>query len=160
MRTMYPIIDVQLDYGAIMPERAYDIDAGADIFTPRDVMVPPSRVNEDGTVDIGYAIIRTGVHVELPENSAGMLKSKSGLNVKHGIISEGVIDQGYGGEIVVKLYNLTGSEVAFYRGSKITQLCVIPTMYPSFRQVEEIGSGERGNGGFGSTGSISRGERL
>ena len=160
MMTMYPTVDVQLDEGAIMPERAHDIDAGADIFTPFDFRVPPSRANRDGTVDIGYAIIRTGVHVELPENSAGMLKSKSGLNVKHGIISEGVIDQGYGGEIVVKLYNLTGSEVTFPRGSKITQLCVMPVMYPSFRQVDEIGAGERGNGGFGSTGSISGGARL
>ena len=158
--TMYPTIDVQLDEGAFMLERAHDTDAGADIFAPHDVKVSPSRANEDGTVDIGYAVVHTGVHVELPENSAGMLKSKSGLNVKHGIISEGVIDKGYGGEIVVKLYNLTGSEVAFPQGSKITQLCVIPVMYPSFRQVDEIGAGERGNGGFGSTGSISGGARL
>ena len=160
MRTMYPIIDVQLDDGAFMLDRAHDTDAGADIFAPHDFTVPPSRVNEDGTIDIGYAIIRTGVHVELPENSVGMLKSKSGLNVKHGIISEGVIDKGYGGEIVVKLYNLTGSEVTFPRGSKITQLCVMPVMYPSFRQVDKIGAGERGNDGFGSTGIISGGVRL
>ena len=160
MRTMYPIIDVQLDDGAIMPERAHDTDAGADIFTPRDFWVSPSIAHSDGTVDIGCVIIRTGVHVELPENSVGMLKSKSGLNVKHGIISEGVIDQGYGGEIVVKLYNLTESEVTFPRGSKITQLCVMPVMYPSFRQVDKIGAGERGNDGFGSTGSISGGVRL
>jgi dUTP pyrophosphatase len=159
MRTCYPTIRVKLDDGAFLLNRAHDTDAGADIFTPRDVNVPPSRANENGTVDIGYAIVHTGVHVELPENSAGMLKSKSGLNVKHGIISEGVIDQGYGGEIVVKLYNLTGSPVTFPRGSKITQLCVMPVMYPSFRQVDEIGAGERGNGGFGSTG-ISGGERL
>jgi dUTP pyrophosphatase len=160
MMTMYPTIDVQLDDGAIMPERAHDIDAGADIFAPYDVEVPPSRANKDGTVDIGCAIVRTGVHVELPENSAGMIKSKSSHNFERGIISEGVIDQGYGGEIWVKLYNLTGSEVTFPRGSKITQLCVIPTMYPSFRRVGEIGAGERGNGGFGSTGSISGGARL
>ena len=111
MRTYYPTIRVKLDDGAFLLDRAHETDAGADIFAPHDVTVPRSEVNDDGGVDVGCAIVHTGVHVELGETTAGMVKSKSGLNVKHGIISEGVVDEGYDGEIVVKLYNLTSKPV-------------------------------------------------
>lgn len=161
MMTMYPTIDVQLDDGAIMPDRAHGTDAGADVFTPIDVTVPAARANEDGTAKAGFAVLRTGVHVQIPETAAGMLKSKSGLNVKHNIIGEGVIDEGYDGEIVVKLYNLGSEPVHLPAGSKVIQLCVMPVMYPTFRQVDRISGGERGSDGFGSTDNkISRGERL
>ena len=152
MMTMYPTIKVKLDEGAYMPDRAHDTDAGADVFTPRDVTVPQSLAYDDGTLGIGYAIVHTGVHVELPPTTVGMLKSKSGLNVKHGIIGEGVIDEGYDGEIVVKLYNLTNKPVHLPKGSKIIQLCVMPVLYPTYRQADEISAGERGSNGFGSTG--------
>ena len=160
MNTFYPIIRVKLDYGAMLPDRAHDTDAGADIFTPLPVTVPASRVTPNGTVDVGCAIIHTGVHVELPETTVGMLKSKSGLNVKCGIIGEGTIDQGYDDEIVVKLYNLTSKPVHLPSGAKIIQLCVMPVMYPRYKQVESIRAGERGSNGFGSTETITGGERL
>lgn len=160
MITMYPNIKVKLDEGVMLPQRAHSTDAGADIFAPHDVTVPPACSYENGTVDVGCATVRTGVHVELPPTTVGMLKSKSGLNVKSGIISEGVIDEGYSGEIVVKLYNLTSKTVRLPAGSKITQLCVMPVCYPTFSEVEEIGSGARGDAGFGSTETITGGERL
>jgi dUTP pyrophosphatase len=154
MMTMYPRIRVKLDEGAYMPERAHDTDAGAEVFTPRDVTVPQSivRSHVNGAVDVGCAIVHTGVHVELPPTTVGMLKSKSGLNIKHGIISEGVIDEGYDGEIVVKLYNMTHKPMYLPKGSKITQLCVMPVLYPTYKQAEEINAGDRGSNGFGSTG--------
>ena len=86
-------INVSLDSGAYLPERAHDTDAGADIRTPLDIVVPAR----------GSAIVATGVHIETPANCVAMLKSKSGLNVKRGIVSEGVIDEGFTGEIIVKL---------------------------------------------------------
>ena len=133
---------VKLDEGAYIPERAHATDAGADIKTPHDVLV---RSN-------GSAVVHTGVHVELPPNTVGMLKSKSGLNVHNGIVSEGVIDEGYTGEIVVKLYNHSDDNVRLARGSKITQLVVLPVEYPEFELVDEISGGERGDNGFGSSG--------
>ena len=136
-------LKVKLDEGAYMPERAHATDAGADLRTPVDVEVPAK----------GSAAIDTGVHVELPPNTVGMLKSKSGLNVKWGIVSEGVIDEGYTGSIVVKLYNHGGNTVLFHRGEKITQLVVMPVEYVGFTQVDEIGGGERGDAGFGSSGA-------
>ena len=133
---------VKLDSGAYMPERAYATDAGADLRTPYSVMVEPK----------GSVVIDTGVHIELPPNTVGMLKSKSGLNVKHGITSEGVIDVGYTGSIRVKLYNHSDKPYEFKNGDKITQLVIMPILTPTFEQVEEFEDTERGNGGFGSTG--------
>lgn len=135
-------LKVKLDDGAYMLERAHATDAGADIRTPVDVEVPAK----------GSAVIDTGVHIELPPNTVGMLKSKSGLNVKWDIVSEGVIDEGYTGPIKVKLYNHGTHNVMFTRGEKITQLVVMPVEYPKFELVEEIGGGERGDAGFGSSG--------
>ena len=81
-----------------------------------------------------------------------MVKSKSGLNIKHGIITDGVIDEGFTNQIVVKLYNLSYRFHHFKAGDKITQLVVMPVLYPDFEQVDEIEGGERGDAGYGSTG--------
>jgi dUTP pyrophosphatase len=138
-----PKIKVALDDGAYMPERAHAFDAGMDLRTPKDVNVPGGA----------SAIIDTGVHVQIPEGYVGMLKSKSGLNVKDGITSEGVIDAGYTGSIKVKLYNHSQNAKEFSRGDKITQLVIVPCMLCDCEQVpvNEL-EGERGNNGFGSTG--------
>lgn len=133
---------IRLDPGAIAPERAHKTDAGLDIFCPADIIVPAHS----------SAVINTGVHVELPEGTVGMLKSKSGLNVKHGIVSDGVIDQGYAGSIRVKLYNHSDIDYVVQRGDKITQLVVMECYFPDVEIVDEIKSGERGDNGFGSTG--------
>lgn len=98
------------------------------------------------------AIIRTGVHVELPRGTVGMLKSKSGLNIFHDIVGEGVIDEGFDGEVVVKLYNLGNNPYQFERGDKIIQLVVMQVLYPDIVQADEISGGERGDAGYGSTG--------
>lgn len=134
---------VQLDEGAFMPERAHGTDAGADIRTPEGFTLKAHSSE----------IVQTGVHIELPPNTVGMLKSKSGLNVKHGIISEGVIDEGYSGEIIVKLYNLSDEDHRFERGDKITQLVVMPVSYVPFEQADSIKGGARWDDGIGSTGA-------
>lgn len=100
----------------------------------------------------GSRVIDTGVHIQLPHGYVGMPKSKSGLNVKYGITSEGVIDEGYTGQIKVKLYNHSDYPYAIERGDKITQLVIIPCEYMDFDVVEELDDSERGGEGFGSTG--------
>ena len=134
-------VKLDTDKGALLPIRKHSTDAGADICTPRSFLLPAES----------SAIIRTGVHVELPPNMVGMLKSKSGLNIFHDIVGEGVIDEGYDGEIVVKLYNLGKTPYQFERGNEIIQLVVMSVSYPEIVQVDEIASGERGSNGFGST---------
>ena len=98
------------------------------------------------------AVIATGVHVEIPEGYGGMLKSKSGLNVKHDITSEGVIDSGYTGSICVKLYNHGQSAYEVNKGDKISQLVIMPIITPALEIVDHLDNTERGDRGFGRTG--------
>ena len=135
-------VKTKLDDGAFQLERAHATDAGADIRTPKTFVV------EGG----GSAIVHTGLHVETPAGHVTLIKSKSGINIHGGVVCEGVVDEGYSGEIVVKLYNHSDRPVAFERGDKIAQLLIMPVLYADFEQVEEISGGERGSAGFGSTG--------
>lgn len=98
------------------------------------------------------AVFHTGVHVELPHGTVGLLKSKSGLNVLHDITSEGVIDETYSGEIVAKLFNHGDHDYWVYEGDKITQLVVVNCLYVPVEIVDEIQERGRANNGFGSTG--------
>lgn len=139
------VVKFRLDEGAILPERAHEEDAGLDLFSPYATVVPAT----------GSVVIDTGVHVELPKGTAGVIMSKSGLNVKRGITSTGLIDEGYTGSIQVKLYNHTASAVPIPKGSKVSQLVIVPVLRPAPVAVETIEGGERGNGGFGSTGKYA-----
>ena len=136
-------LKIKLDAGARMPTRAHEWDAGLDLYA-RETRVVPAR---------GCVKFDTGVHVEIPNGTAGFLKSKSGLNVKHGITSEGVIDAGYTGSIVVKLYNNSDEDYTVYAGEKISQLVILPVVIPEcLVVVANLEETERGDGGFGSTG--------
>lgn len=135
-------MNIMLDEKALMPTRGHATDAGLDLLSPIDTVVPAK----------GSITIETGVHIELPPNTAGFLKSKSGLNVKYGITSEGVIDVGYTGSIAVKLYNHSNIDYAVSRGDKISQLVVMKINIPSLDVVESFEKTERGDNGFGSTG--------
>ena len=133
---------VALDKGAYMPTRAHKDDAGLDLYAMAGQIVPAKE----------SAVFDTGVHVEIPSGYVGMIKSKSGLNVKHGITSEGVIDAGYTGSIAVKLYNHSGYDYTVEAGDKISQLVIMPIITPELELVESLHCSERGCGGFGSTG--------
>lgn len=135
-------MNIMLDSTALMPKRGHATDAGLDLLSPIDTVVPAN----------GSISIDTGVHIELSPNTAGFLKSKSGLNVKYGITSEGVIDVGYTGSIAVKLYNHSGMDYVVRRGDKISQLVVVNIDTPDLVLVDKLADTERGNGGFGSTG--------
>ena len=133
---------IKLEKWAFMPTRAHDTDAGLDLYATESQVIPARE----------SAIFDTGVHIELPPNTVGFLKSKSGLNVKHGIQSEGVIDVGYTGGIIVKLYNHSGKDYRVNIGDKISQLVILPIVVPKLELVEDLEDTERGDGGFGSTG--------
>ena len=135
---------VKLDSFAKMPTRAHPYDAGLDLYAPLgDEWVIPAN---------GSVTLDTGVHIELPKGTAGFLKSKSGLNTKHGITSEGVIDCGYTGSIMVKLYNHGKKDYTVRSGDKITQLVILPCELPKLEVVDDLEQTKRGNRGFGSTG--------
>lgn len=134
---------VKLDEGAFALVRAHKTDAGLDIRS-RDTQIVPAKES---------ALFHTGVHVELPKGTAGVIISKSGLNVKHDITSTGLIDEGYNGEIIVKLYNHGGYDYTVNAGDKISQLVVVPVRYEEVELVEELSTDtDRGSNGFGSSG--------
>ena len=139
----FPTVRVTLDEGARLPVRAHETDAGADLCCMEDVTIQPGD----------SALIDTGVHVELPHGTVGMLKSKSGLNCVQAVTSTGVIDEGYTGSVKVRLYNHGTYPKEFRAGDKVTQLVVMPVAYPTYVEVEEIAGGERGDDGLGSTGA-------
>ena len=134
---------VILDEGAIMPTRGHATDAGLDLYARESVFIPPN----------GSAVFDTGVHVELPRMTCGLLVSKSGLNVNGDITSTGLIDEGYTGSIRVKLYNHGDRNFLVRKGDKISQLVVLPCWYARLDLVQSFGTvTERGEAGFGSTG--------
>lgn len=137
-----PTIRCVLDEGASLPVRQHDTDAGADICCREDITVPAH----------GSVVVETGVHVELPPMTKCEVKGKSGLWVNHAIITTGLIDEGFTGQVKVRLANLGDEDYTFEAGDMITQLCVSPVLYPTYERADEIEGGERGDNGYGSTG--------
>ena len=136
-------MNIYVEKGAYMPERAHKTDAGLDVRSYENRLVKAH----------GGALLHTGLHVQLPHGTAGLLVSKSGLNVKHGITSTGLIDEGYTGEIMVKLYNHSDSDYLVNAGDKISQLVVIPVLYEAIQFKNFLDENtERGDHGFGSSG--------
>ena len=133
---------IKLDEGALMPIRAHSTDAGLDLCSKENKYV---FAHDSAEFD-------TGFHIELPPQTVGFLKSKSGLNIKHGITSEGVIDVGYTGSIRVKLYNNSNYDYLVQKGDKISQLVILPILTPDLELVDSLSDTERGDCGFGSTG--------
>lgn len=135
-------LNVMKEENAYEPTRAHAIDAGLDLYARESAYVLARE----------SCVFDTGVHVEIPEGYFGLMLSKSGLNVKHGLTSEGIIDSGYSGSIKVKLYNNSGYDYKVEAGDKISQLIIIPCMLPKVKLVEKLEKTERGEGGFGSSG--------
>lgn len=135
---------VKIDVGAWVPTRAHETDAGLDLKAMEGQIVPAKE----------SATFRTGVHIQLPRGTAGILLPRSGLKFNHGIISlSGVIDEGYTGEIKVMLHNLSGYDYEVKAGDKISQLVIVPVRYEPIEIVDSLEeTTERGNSGFGSTG--------
>lgn len=135
-------IKVMLDQGAKMPTRAHALDAGYDLYARESKVIPA----------LSSAVFDTGVHIQLPPQTVGLVKSKSGLNVMHGLTSEGVIDAGYTGSIRVKLYNHGDTLYCVNAGDKISQLVILPILTPTLELTTKFEATERGNDGFGSSG--------
>lgn len=136
-------MNIYVEKGAYVPERAHKTDAGLDVRSRENRLV---KAHSD-------ALFHTGLHVQLPHGTAGLFVSKSGLNVNHGITSTGLIDEGYTGEIMVKLYNQTDENYLVHAGDKISQLVIIPVLYEDIHIVDSLDENtERGDKGFGSSG--------
>lgn len=131
---------VQLDEGALMPTRAHDLDAGYDLYAKES-----ARVYE-------CYIFDTGVHIQIPKGYAGIIKSRSSMNIVHGLQSEGVVDAGYTGSIRIKLCNHHSTPYTVHAGDRIAQILIVPVLTPELVKVDKIDGGDRGSRGFGSSG--------
>ncbi len=134
-----------------MPARAHDGDAGVDLYSAVDVLLPPGE----------RALVATGVAVAIPHGMVGLIHPRSGLASRVGLSivnSPGTVDAGYRGEIKVALINLDPSQpIAIKRGDRIAQLLVQRVELPELVEVasfEEAGLAHttRGAGGHGSSG--------
>lgn len=134
---------------AIEPRYASIGAAGLDLFARLD---QPLRL-EPG----GRALIPTGLAIALPAGHEGQIRPRSGLALRHGIglvNTPGTIDEDYRGEVGVLLINHGDEPFVIEAGARIAQLVVAPIRRVRVQLVEEaeLGSTERGSGGFGSTG--------
>lgn len=133
--------------GAVIPERQTEGSAGFDLC---------ACILEDLCIQPGDLVtLPTGLGVEIPEGCAGMIFTRSGLGVKHGIhVSNGVgvIDSDYRGEMIIGLTNSSRVPYVVSPGDRIAQLIVMPVVLPTVQLVEELTVTDRGSDGFGSTG--------
>ncbi len=134
---------------AQVPFRATDGAAGMDLYACIDSPLTLSPGN--------LVTIPTGISIELPSKEyAAFIYARSGLGIKHGICLSngvGVVDSDYRGEVCVGLCNISGDLYTIRPGERIAQMVIAPVTLPDIEEVDELGTPERGNGGFGSTGT-------
>lgn len=148
---------------AIVPTQNTEFDAGFDLFAAEDCSVSPFE----------RRLIKTGMHIAIPEGYYGRIAPRSGIALKNGIdVMAGVIDAGYRGEIKVLLINLTKPEpqsnetVVTYetffgslnkfkvrKGDRIAQIIIEKCFSPKWEEVNVLPESERLKNGFGSSGS-------
>ena len=125
--------------------KAHPDDAGYDI-----------RTSETATIQPGERVsLRTGARLSLPPNTVGIIKGRSGMAIMHDIecCNAGVIDEGYRGEILVKLHNFGKEPYTVKAGDRVAQLLILPLVISEVVRVDELPpSHTRGENGFGSSG--------
>jgi dUTP pyrophosphatase len=130
---------------AVIPERAYDGDAGLDLAACERVELGPGE----------RAVVGTGLAVAIPDGYAGFVQPRSGLAARHGLSvvnAPGLVDSGYRGEIRVVLLNTDLREPFVVEpGMRIAQLVVLPVPDLELVETDELPESERGVRGFGSS---------
>jgi dUTP pyrophosphatase len=147
MKQAVDILVKQLDPDLPLPQRAHPGDAGLDLYSTDDAVLPPSG---------GRATVGTGLALALPDGFVGLVHPRSGLAAHHGVTvlnAPGTVDAGYRGEIRVTLLNTDPSRpFTVRRGDRIAQLVVQSFAEVRVHQVTQLPTSSRGEQGFGSTG--------
>ncbi len=137
----------KLKKDAVLPKYGTEFSAGADLYAclAHPVSFCPGQT----------AVIPTGIAVELPVGTVGLVYARSGMATKRGLAPAnkvGVIDCDYRGEILVVLYNQSEEIQTVHPGERIAQLIVSPYIPAFFEETDVLTDSLRGEGGFGSTG--------
>lgn len=120
-------------------------DAGYDLYALEGCTLPPGE----------RALIRTGLHVEIPNQHVGLIKDRSSMALAGLHVMGGVIDSSYRGELKILLLNTNQTEYAVSPGQKIAQMVVVSYYAEPVTvvdQLEQLSESDRGASGFGSTG--------
>ena len=128
-----------------IPAYAKKGDAGFDLRSSEEIMM----------FDNAICAIPTGIHVAIPEGYTGLVVPRSG-QAKRGLTvanSPGIVDAGYRGEVQVLAHNVSGDAIIIAKGERIAQMVIVPFLEVDFEVVEELDATDRGDGGFGSTGT-------
>ena len=138
----------KLDERAVVPAYASAMAAGADLYACLDeaVTIAPNETK----------LIHTGLAMAIPDGIAGLIYARSGLASKRGLAPAnkvGVVDSDYRGEVMVALHNHGTTPQTVEHGERIAQLVLAPVIVADFNVVDDLDSTERGEGGFGSTGT-------
>ncbi|MBR6425563.1 MAG: dUTP diphosphatase [Oscillospiraceae bacterium] len=139
----------KLDPNAVLPSYGTHSSAGADLYA---CCYAPVEI-EAGQV----VIIHTGLAVEIPEGYCGLVYARSSTASKKGLAPAnkvGVIDADYRGELMVSILNHSAQTQTVMPGERIAQLVIAPFLKAEFELSDELSDTERGQGGFGSTGSM------
>ena len=138
---------LRLDKELPLPAYAHPGDAALDLYAADGVSLSPGD----------REAVPTGIAVAIPKGYAGFVQARSGRALKQGLAlvnAPGLIDSGYRGEIKVIVINLARSHsIRIERGEKIAQLVIQKVTPIELKEVDELPGSERGEGGFGSTGS-------
>jgi dUTP pyrophosphatase len=134
--------------GASLPSYGTVEAAGADVraLVVEEVVIHPGK----------RALIPTGLRAAIPAGYEIQVRPRSGLAYKNGITvlnTPGTIDSDYRGEIGVILMNHGSEPFTVTNGMRIAQLVLAPVIRADFFTVQSLDDTERGNGGFGHTGS-------
>ena len=137
-----------LDPRAKLPTYGSADAAGADLYAVTDGPI---------TVQPGQTVaVHTGLALAIPRGFVGLVYARSGLATKQGLAPAnkvGVIDADYRGELMVALHNHSSQVRCVEQGDRIAQLVITPYLTAQFTPQEELDDTQRGEGGFGSTGS-------
>lgn len=133
---------------AILPTYGSIDAAGADLYANIDenLVIKPHET----------IFVKTGIAISIPKGLVGLVFARSGLSCKRGLAPAnkvGVIDSDYRGEVMVALHNHTEEEKQIEPNERIAQIAFVPYIKGNFEIVDELPDTERGNGGFGSTGT-------
>lgn len=144
---MEEFVSITLQAGAKAPAYATQFSAGADLCAclEQDIVIASGS----------YAKVPTGVCIALPLGYEAQVRARSGLAAKHGVTvlnSPGTIDADYRGEVQVLLINHGKEDFTIHHGDRIAQLVIARYAQVTFDCKESLGTTERGQGGFGSTG--------
>lgn len=129
---------------AKLPKRANKTDAGLDLYSIEHLIIKPQS----------RACVDTGIALELPHNTVGLIWPRSGMAVRGGIdVLAGVIDESYRGSVGVVLYNSDKhNDYVINCGDKIAQLIVQEVYFVEPEWADELDKTDRNDSGFGSTG--------